>query len=380
MKKAGVITIVKDAVDESFGPATQILAVQKYLKNYDIEAEAIIDEHNTTNIFGKILRVVDEIKNGKNGFELIRLKIKQKYSKSKLNTKDEIKELIDNRRKSYKKFIDKYVKISTLKENDLNTKNNILKTYDYFIVGSDQVWNPYYPQKSEIKYLRFCPKEKRIAFSPSIARNNIPLRFRKDFIKGINGFANISVREEKGAELIKKYTGKNAVVLADTTMLIEADFWKNIEIKPECKIPPKYLLAYFMGNTDSDKIKKIAKRENLDIIWLRNFDYKDYYILNPMEYIYLINRAEIICTDSFHMSVFSILLEKRFIVFERDGLKTSGMSSRLDTLLAKFNLNARLYNEKNFEEYFKYPNFEKNSEVLDQERHKAKIYFDNIFK
>lgn len=379
MKRAGVITIVKDAVDESFGPAVQILAVQKYLKNYNINAEAIVDEHNRKNFVESVLRTIDELKNGRNGIKFIRTKLKFLSNKRKNMNTEYNQNLIHKRKQSYKRFIDKYINISNIAEKDLYPNNPVLNNYDYFVVGSDQVWNPYYPQSDEIKYLHFCPKEKRIAFAPSIARDDIPHRFRKSFEKGINGFPQISIREEKGAEIIKKYTGKEAIVLLDPTMLINVDFWISIEEKPKCKLPTKYILAYFMGNIDEDMIRTISEMEELDIIWLRDFKYSDYYILNPSEYIYLINRAEIICTDSFHMSVFSILFRKKFIVFERDASGITGMNSRITTLLDKFGLSERKYSGGTFKKYFDQPDYSWVDNILNYEQQKAKDFFDKNF-
>lgn len=382
MKKAGVITIVKDAVDESFGPAVQILAVQKYLKKYDIEAETIIDNNNRRNFIQNVFRGLDEFKNGKGGLKLVLLKLGIISNGDKAKTRDKalVEKLIKERRLSYGEFIDKYVKISDLTEEDLYLGNDKIKKYDYFVVGSDQVWNPYYPQLDRIKYLQFCEAKKRVAFSPSIAREDIPKRFIKRFKDGVSGFNNISVREEKGREIIKKYTGLDASVLLDPTMLIDVDFWKSIEKKSDKMPKKKYLVSYFMGNCNRKIIEKFAEKRNLEIVWLRDFDYPEYYKFNPMEYMYLIDNADLVCTDSFHMSVFSILLRKKFVVFERDATGVKGMGSRLSNLLNKFDLNDRYFDGNVAEKYFEMPKFDKVDEVLSIERRKASEFFDKIFK
>lgn len=50
----------------------------------------------------------------------------------------------------------------------------------------------------------------------------------------------------------------------------------------------------------------------------------------------------LICTDSFHSSVFAIIFNRPFIVFDRDD-HNEKMNSRIDTLLSKFNLNNRKF-------------------------------------
>ena len=52
------------------------------------------------------------------------------------------------------------------------------------------------------------------------------------------------------------------------------------------------------------------------------------------DFLSLIDNAEIICTDSFHASVFSIIFSKEFYVFNRESLLKGGdTSSRVLTLL-----------------------------------------------
>ena len=67
---------------------------------------------------------------------------------------------------------------------------------------------------------------------------------------------------------------------------------------------------------------------------------KDSCTTGPSEFIDYINSCSIFCTNSFHGAVFSILLEKPFIVYERQGTFLS-MYSRINTLLDKFDLNSR---------------------------------------
>lgn len=61
---------------------------------------------------------------------------------------------------------------------DLKIKDNLSREYDYFIVGSDQVWNPNFWSKkcdhANIRFLKFAFKEKRIAYAASIAIPEIP--------------------------------------------------------------------------------------------------------------------------------------------------------------------------------------------------------------
>src|SRR5690606_6351808 len=59
-----------------------------------------------------------------------------------------------------------------------------------------------------------------------------------------------------------------------------------------------------------------------------------------------INSSKLFLTDSFHGSVFSIILKRPFFVFDRKGSKKS-MGSRIDTLLSTFNLQDRKWELNN---------------------------------
>lgn len=224
--------------------------------------------------------------------------------------------------------------------------------YDYFVVGSDQVWNPGLPAKgdkyrkrkvSRIKYLKFASPEKRIAYAASIAQPDIPPALRDSFKESINEMAHIAVREYEGAELIKKYTGRNVDVVLDPTMLLSSDDWSKIENKPYwLDHDEKYLFTYFLGERIDDVVNKVASQRKLRVINMLDLDNFEHYTTSPEEWIYLIHHAELIYTDSFHGTVFSILFKRPFVVCDRIGKGIySQMNSRINTLLKQFNLSSR---------------------------------------
>ena len=88
---------------------------------------------------------------------------------------------------------------------------------------------------------------------------------------------------------------------------------------------------------------KIAKEKNCKVINL--LDKNDpYYVSGPSEFLWLEKHADLICTDSYHSSVFAILYNRPFVVFDRDQVGADNMGSRIDTLLSKFELKNRKFN------------------------------------
>lgn len=223
---------------------------------------------------------------------------------------------------------------------DFNIKDNLDMEYDYFIVGSDQVWNPYSWVRKEIDYenvrfLKFVPEEKRIAYAASIAIPKIPKNKEQFFKNSLNEMKAISMREKAGAELVKKLTGREVSVVVDPTILLSKEEWQKIELKPEWYSGEKYILTYFLGNP-SPVIEKIAKKNNWKIYNLMDKNNFDLYTSRVEEFIYLINHAKLMVTDSFHGTVFSILMNTPFLVVNRQQKGLEDMTSRIDTLLELF--------------------------------------------
>lgn len=222
---------------------------------------------------------------------------------------------------------------------DFKIKDNLDKEYDYFITGSDQVWNPNFWSKrydyANIRFLKFAPKEKRIAYAASIAIPKIPKDKEQFFKDSLNEMKAISMREKAGAELVKNLTGREVPVVVDPTILLSKEEWQKIELKPEWYNGEKYILTYFLGNP-SLVIEKIAKKNNWKIYNLMDKDNFDLYTSRVEEFIYLINHAQLIATDSFHASVFSILMNTPFLVVKRQQKGMADMTSRIDTLMELF--------------------------------------------
>ena len=87
---------------------------------------------------------------------------------------------------------------------------------------------------------------------------------------------------------------------------------------------------------------------------------------------YLEKNAFLICTDSFHSSVFAILYSRPFIVFDRED-RHEKMNSRLETLLSKFKLENRWY-KCHIEEQQLKVDYTETYKILDIERKKSEDF------
>lgn len=273
----------------------------------------------------------------------------------------------------FEKFTKKYL-------NRIYYKMNycINDSYDFFIVGSDQVWNYNFKGFNESYFLNFVDERKRIAYAASFGVNTISDEYVGIFRKGLSGIPYISVRENDGKTMVEKITNRNDIkVLIDPTMLLTKDDWDIIAKKPKKLKNEKYILNYFLGELSIERkreIERVAKKYNCKIINILDKDDK-FYNCDPSEFLYLEKNAFLICTDSFHSSVFAIIYNRPFIIFDRED-KVVSMKSRIDTLIQNFNLVNRKFNGKIEEENLQ-NDYRDAYRILEIERKKANEFLEN---
>ena len=231
---------------------------------------------------------------------------------------------------------------------DKVVNRTITNRYNFFSVGSDQVWNSKYLTFSnknlvlQERLLAFTDSSKRMSFSASFSVQNIPEEDKNIFYKELSLFKNILVRENRGKEIIeelgKEYLNPflTASVILDPTMFLTAEYWKTVATN---SIEDQdYVLEIFIckkSDLAESTISKIKKKVNcLSInIFERNY--------GPEEFLELILKAKYIVTDSFHAVAFSILFEKNFMVFERSD-KSQKNDSRFLTLFETLKMSNRI--------------------------------------
>ena len=220
--------------------------------------------------------------------------------------------------------------------------------FAFAIVGSDQVWHGWNRIENELSYfyLDFIETSKRIAYAPSFGFTMFP---EKDIIihkKGLLEMASLSCRENEGCDLIYHLTGRKSEKVLDPTLLLEPEDWINLEKRPAFLSEKEYLLQFVLGeciNSYQEEITAIAKERNLPIVDINNRRDPLKYGISPSEFIWLVRHAKVICTDSFHAAVFSILFERHLRVFERSEPRYGNMFGRLVNLLEPFELMNNIY-------------------------------------
>ena len=259
----------------------------------------------------------------------------------------------------------------------------LTQKYDYVFTGSDQVWNPEYAGK--MFYLGEIPAEKRCAYAASFGKDRLQEGvLTENAIEALKNYRFISVREDSAVRILEQYGIPNINMVCDPTLLLEKQEWEDSITHVKRVTNEKYVFVYLLGNSKNlrDDLKKKLRNTNLKIISIPHihFTYQkrdkgfadiEVYDAGPLEFLKLINDAEMVVTDSFHCTLFSILFQKNFWTLSRNGKNDPGSTNgRMYTLLEKaglmnrfagcvenIRLNEPMQNETTEKKLFEYAEF-----------------------
>lgn len=169
------------------------------------------------------------------------------------------------RRSAFVRFNDNIV-IETVKDTA-----DLASRFSCFSVGSDQTWNPlYFAYMEDWFFLTFARPEQRIALAPSIGLDTLEPKQARRISKGVYGFHSLSVREKRGAELIKKCSGRDAVVVCDPTLALPAEEWRavaNNSLTPR----ESYVFTYLLGGAGFEATNILKKSLMADVFPLSRY-------------------------------------------------------------------------------------------------------------
>lgn len=251
--------------------------------------------------------------------------------------------------------------------------------YDYAVTGSDQVWHKWSDDEMELNYfyLQFMPKEKRVAYAPSFGFSSFPAKDIEIHRNGLNGFNKLCCREMDASNLINLLVGKKALVVVDPTLLLDQNEWREIEKTPLYYHNNKYILAYFLGDLTEEYKKAIddySIKNGFEVINILDVKNTTLYATRPDEFLWLIDHSEYVFTDSYHATIFSLLFNKRFMIFRRKQRGREDMFGRLETLINEYGLIEHVFSGMVVDDY------DLNTKVFLQIKEKKKQSLDYLYE
>ncbi len=225
--------------------------------------------------------------------------------------------------------------------------------YQYYIVGSDQIWNPDITCGLRPAYFGFFDgrrKKKVIAYAASLGSDCLLSKYDRVFAEFLQYVDAVSVREKTAITYIKQFCRGEVYEVSDPVFLLKKEEWNKIEKVSDFE---GYIFVYMTEYNDKliKYVKELAKDKDLMIIMIKSWkdiDEENVFIdctADPSKFLGYIRKAAYVVTNSFHGVAFSIIYQKNFIVFQH-----SNVGERISNILDFYGLKNRIYqNDKNIE-------------------------------
>lgn len=330
--KIGILTYHRA---HNYGALLQAYALLKYLKGLGHQAEIIdywpkyheedyklIPYFRSRRLLGKIKAILLLIIGYKRTNK--RSELYKKFIKDQLNLSEKV--LYDN-------------------ENDLNKIDS-----DIVVYGSDQIWRrsdyPDFKGYSDVFFGASLPKVKRkITYAASMGIIDIDEKDEDYLKKMLLNFDEISVREQDLKVVVETLVERKIQLVLDPVFLLEKNDWIKLSSISNTIIKEKYIFFYQLTPSEEaiQFTNRLKEHYGYKVIEIRGrvepllFGNRYMQTQSPIDFISLIQNAEIVVSSSFHGVAFSLLLEKQFYCM---GMKNN--SGRVTSLLDSLDVSDRL--------------------------------------
>ncbi|MCR5455291.1 MAG: polysaccharide pyruvyl transferase family protein [Bacteroidales bacterium] len=337
--KIGILTFWW--TDDNYGQILQCYALQKFLQNMGHDA-FLIQYHQKDGILESSLR--KHINRATNPSPSSYSAINQSIATAKQATPDRL----------FESFRQKYIDSTPVYYTSLHQLRTHPPEADIYIVGSDQVWNLWNVPINlcrdfvHIFFLDFGPENiRRISYAASWGRATISDEEKAEITPLLRKFYFISVREESGINLCQQCGRPDAQWVCDPTLLLHAQYYRRIyQENPIRKPYQKFLLLYLLNTEceiDINNVYQFAAERGLQVVYITGNSRRDhlekFYATIP-EWLYLIDNAQYVVTNSYHGGVFAIIFHKQFAVAPLTG-KFASMNTRFTSLFQRLNTGNR---------------------------------------
>lgn len=289
-----------------------------------------------------------------------------------------------------KNFGKKYYKIL-----DLTDEPNYNPELDTLVIGSDEVFNCIQSNQNVGYSLELFGKNNKarnlISYAASFGNTTLEKieKYSKEKELGdlLSKFNSISVRDNNSGKIVENISNKKVEYHLDPVLAY--DYMNECDLIPKVPNKEKYILVYaYSGRISLDEaqvIRKYAKEKKLKVYSIGGAQKcADKFIdCSPFEVLAYFKNAQLIITDTFHGSIFSIITHSDFVTLVRKSIGNAyGNEEKLTDLLDRLNLNNRIiYNlnelSNKLEQKIDYAITDK---ILEEEREKTYKYLKRAIK
>lgn len=298
-----------------------------------------------------------------------------------------------------RRFIRKNCSVSKMykTEMELNELNDLCHD---FILGSDQMWNwrkNRYRDEGAFYLFDYVTRNKRIiAYSTSFGVDTFDGTNEDKRVFGylLQRFFRVSVREKEGVEIARNLFGVDATVVVDPVFLLKKeDYITHIQYAKidTLELPEKFIFLYLLQPTE-DKLyyaRRTAEQLGLNIVAVSDLD-PDYikydgcvewdmnYFdkIEVEDWLYLMNKAEYVVTDSYHGLCLSLIFHKHFTALNpRGGLSRFFTVADIDEIAERICID--INENKAYKLLTKQIDYKKIDEHLKAKIEASKAWFNN---
>lgn len=223
-----------------------------------------------------------------------------------------------------KRFDESYSTLRfTRKYNTPEELSNNVPDADYYVSGSDQVWNPTFVGDDTSFLLSWAPDEKKkFSLASSFSNNELPKELASLYKNYLSRFDGISIREQ--SSILNQLLGIEGTVVLDPTLWIDKEEWKNKYIG-EPIVKGDYIACYLLGYSFNpfpyaykviSQIKRMTGCKKVVVIDGHPEDIlRGYNVISnigPCDFLNILYYSKFVLSSSFHGTAFAINFQKPF--------------------------------------------------------------------
>ena len=219
----------------------------------------------------------------------------------------------------------------------------VSRDYDVYISGSDEIWanKPGKPYPN----IYFIPPQLeglKISFSSSVNRgdiNHLTELQKQELSKSFNKYDLITVRDENTGNFVSNFTQKSVGLMYDPTFLYDFPLveFNNRKIT-EAKKQHKRIICLMVS--DRIIVNEIMNKYGEEYLIVSIYVFHPNTVLlvpSPLEFAVIFKQFDLVITNFFHGTVFSIKNDTPFISIDKEEIYKT-YESKIADLLRRLNL------------------------------------------
>nr|WP_319998275.1 polysaccharide pyruvyl transferase family protein [uncultured Draconibacterium sp.] len=341
--------------EDNYGQQLQCFALQKYLRDAGHEPFLIRYYPKRDNLPSFLVRIAKKIINPVLLYRVI-IDNLEKFCKNQSSR------LRMNFSRNFEAFRKNNISQSEIIYYSYNELKKNPPVADVYIVGSDQVWGLNARDISKGKdrlnawFLNFGSENiMRLSYAASWGDKEISEEQIEEISPLLKKFRFVGVRELSGVSVCKQCGVEDAKWMLDPTFLFQAKdyrtLFKDLNMKD---VKKEYIVFYWLNNGTKNPIEEVLKwasDNNFAVKYItgnneREGDFAQEYA-SIEEWLYLIDNAKYVVTNSYHCCIFSLLFHTPFGVVPLEG-DMGRLNERMSSLFLTLNIEPRFIEGQEF--------------------------------